>query len=70
MLNERVNPENTFYSIKRFIGRKSRTSEELRVYKIQKRKMIEILLKKEFTLRKYQHKLLDSHYKNYGIASS
>ena len=52
MLNERVNPENTFYSIKRFIGRKSRTSEELRVYKIQKRKMIKIL--KKITVRKYR----------------
>ena len=60
-----VNPENTFYSVKRFIGRKTtEINEELPPvsYKIsQKRDVIKIdcpLLKKEFTAEEISAKIL------------
>ena len=60
-----VNPENTFYSVKRFIGRKTKEiNEQLPKvsYKIsQKRDIIKIdcpLLKKEFTAEEISAKIL------------
>ena len=62
-----INPENTFYSVKRFIGRKtSEVTEELRQvsYKVvQTEDIIKLIVQhliNNLPPRKYQHKFLEN----------